>query len=88
MGAVRGISREAADIKRMRVLPELQRRGFGNQILEALEKRAADLGYARCSSTPASTRCPPQAFYLKHRYREARRDDPTQPALIHFEKDL
>ena len=41
-----------------------------------------------CSSTPASTKLPAQAFYVKHGFREVRRDDSTQPALIHFEKDL
>ena len=29
----------------MRVHPEFQRRGFGQRILEALEKRAKELGY-------------------------------------------
>ncbi len=88
MGAVRGISSEAAEIKRMRVLPDLQRRGFGHQILEALEKRAADLGYARLFLDTSENQVPAQAFYLGHGYREVRRDDSTQPALIHFEKDL
>ncbi len=88
MGAVRGISSEAGEIKRMRVFPELQRRGFGHQILEALEKRAADLGYARLFLDTSENQVPAQAFYLRHGYREVRRDGSTQPTLIHFEKDL
>ncbi len=88
MGAVRGISSEAGEIKRMRVLPEFQRRGFGHQILEALEKRAADLGYARLFLDTSENQVPAQAFYLTHGYREVRRDVSTQPALIHFEKHL
>ena len=88
MGAVRGVSSEAAEIKRMRVLQGFQRRGFGHQILEALETRAADLGYARLFLDTSEYQVPAQAFYLKHGFREVRRDDSTQPALIHFEKDL
>lgn len=72
----------------MRVLPEHQRRGFGHQILEALEARAADLGYERLFLDTSEYQVPAQAFYLNHGFREVRRDDSTQPALIHFEKSL
>ncbi len=46
MGALRRTTNEWAEIKRMRVHPDFQRRGFGQMILEALEARAVALGYA------------------------------------------
>jgi GNAT superfamily N-acetyltransferase len=47
MGALRRRSAEVAEIKRMRVHPDVQRRGYGRAILVALERRARELGYAR-----------------------------------------
>jgi GNAT superfamily N-acetyltransferase len=45
MGALRQVDQQTAELKRMRVSPELQRQGFGRQILHALETRARELGY-------------------------------------------
>jgi GNAT superfamily N-acetyltransferase len=45
MGALRPHSTERVELKRMRVLPELQRKGFGQQMYEALEQRARELGF-------------------------------------------
>jgi GNAT superfamily N-acetyltransferase len=36
-----------AEIKRMYVVPDARRRGLGQRLLEALEDRARELGYAR-----------------------------------------
>jgi ribosomal protein S18 acetylase RimI-like enzyme len=46
MGALRRVS-GGAEIKRMRVHPDWQRRGFGRRILRLLEERAIELGYRR-----------------------------------------
>src|SRR5947209_20539776 len=45
MGALRRTSPERAEIKRMRVHPEYQGRGYGQLILDELEARARALGY-------------------------------------------
>ena len=45
MGAFRRKSDTLAEIKRMRVLPEYQRRGLGQAILNQLEAKAILLGY-------------------------------------------
>src|SRR3989344_7425665 len=45
MGAFKKISDEKAEIKRIRVYPEYQRKGLGQKILNKLEKRAAKMGY-------------------------------------------
>ena len=45
MGALKQVSDDTAEVKRMRVLPEHQRKGYGRIILEKLEERARELGY-------------------------------------------
>src|SRR5947209_4379740 len=45
MGAFRKTSDERAEIKRMRVHPDFQRRGYGQTILDELEQRAKRAGY-------------------------------------------
>ncbi len=45
MGALKRTSPERAEIKRMRVHPEYQGRGYGQLILDELEARARALGY-------------------------------------------
>ena len=45
MGALRRLTDTRAEICRMRVHPELQRRGLGTRILSMLEERARELGF-------------------------------------------
>ena len=45
MGALERVSSGHARIRRMRIDPAFQRRGFGQAILAALERRAIELGY-------------------------------------------
>ncbi len=45
MGALRRTSEGRAEVKRMRVSPDCQGRGYGQAILSALDERARDLGY-------------------------------------------
>lgn len=47
MGGLRRRSAEVAEVKRMRVHPGVQRRGYGRAVLAALERRARQLGYVR-----------------------------------------
>ncbi len=47
MGALRHVNGTVAEIKRMRVHPGFQRRGFGRLVLERLEDRARELGYRK-----------------------------------------
>ena len=50
MGAFKRISREAAEIKRIRVYPAFQRRGFGQAILERAGAPGGGIGL--CHSPP------------------------------------
>lgn len=47
MGAIRKKTDDCAELKRMRVHPEHQRLGYGQQMLDALEQRARTFGYRR-----------------------------------------
>lgn len=68
MGALRFYAPGCAELKRMRVHPDHQGRGFGRAVLEALEARASELGYARVvlDTTPKQTAA--IALYRKHGY--------------------
>ncbi len=45
MGGLKRIDDQKAEIKRLRVHPDYQKQGYGQLLLDKLEKRAADLGY-------------------------------------------
>lgn len=73
MGALRKIDEEVCEIKRMRVHPEFQRRGFGQQILDSLEARAREVGYSILRLDTTAQQTPAQALYRKNGYREVER---------------
>ena len=66
MGAFRRKSDTLAEIKRMRVLPEYQRRGFGQIILNQLEEKASQLGYAELCLDTTTLQVPAQKMYQKN----------------------
>lgn len=68
MGAIKPIDATTAEIKRMRVLPEFQGRGFGQQIYEALEKRARELGYETLTLNTAERQPVARHLYEKNGY--------------------
>ena len=59
MGAFKKVSDKKAEIKRIRIHPDYQRKGFGQTILNELEKRAAKLGYKilQLDTTDKTTTC-------------------------------
>jgi GNAT superfamily N-acetyltransferase len=71
MGALMRISPERAELKRMRVRPGLQGRGYGQAMLDALHRRACDLGYSRLRLDTTVQQRAAQRLYLKNGYREA-----------------
>lgn len=88
MGALRRTAPDRAEIKRMRVDPAFQRRGFGGAILAALERRAAVLGcpFLHLDTTVIQTAA--QRFYLAHGYREVGRSVVGGFDTILYEKRL
>jgi ribosomal protein S18 acetylase RimI-like enzyme len=73
MGAVRRLDDVTAEIKRMRVSPQEQRRGHGTVMLVALEQRARELGYKRLSLDTGEQQTAARRFYERHAYREVGR---------------
>lgn len=76
-----------AELKRMRVAPEHQRRGFGRAILEALEEAAVARGFDRLVLDTAD-RQDAAPFYRAQGYRERWRDRWQEFELIRLEKTL
>lgn len=73
MGALRRTSPERGEIRRMRVLPSLQRRGFGQAMLTALEQEAMRRGYAVLHLDTTILQVAAQKLYLKNGYQEVGR---------------
>jgi len=74
MGALKRTSPERAEVKRMRVHPDYQRRGYGQLILEELEARARTLGYQTLHLDTSTLQIAAQKLYEKNGYREVGRD--------------
>lgn len=88
MGALERMSPVRARVTRMRVHPDYQRRGFGQAMLSALEKRAAELGCARLYLDTTVRQVAAQRLYDKNGYREARRGEMLGFECIFYEKPV
>jgi ribosomal protein S18 acetylase RimI-like enzyme len=88
MGALRRVNATTALVKRMRVLPAFQRRGWGQMILTALEQRAVELGYRTLELDTTEQQIAAIAFYRKNRYVETGRRPFGQFIEILFRKEL
>ncbi len=86
MGALKRTEEGRAEIKRMRVAPDFQGRGFGKEMLAALEKRAAELGYATLHLDTAVQQKVARNLYAANGYREARRGMMGGFECIFYEK--
>ena len=88
MGAFRRKSDTLAEIKRMRVLPECQRRGFGQIILNQLETKAIQLGYTELCLDTTTLQIAAQKFYGKNGFIEVRRGLMPPFEVIYYHKSL
>jgi GNAT superfamily N-acetyltransferase len=73
MGAIKRVSPDVAEVRRMRVRPGLQGRGYGQAMLDALHRRAAGLGYTALLLDTTVQRGVARRLYLKNGYREVGR---------------
>jgi ribosomal protein S18 acetylase RimI-like enzyme len=88
MGALRHVTDSVAELKRMRVHPGFQRRGFGRLILAALEDRARELGYTKLTLDTGVVLTAAQRLYEGAGYREVGRGQIAAVDVIYFEKRL
>lgn len=88
MGAVRKTEADRAELKRMRVAPKLQGRGFGQRILRALEERAVVLGYMSLHLDTTVQQIAARRMYEKNGYRETGRGEIGPFECVFFEKEF
>ena len=88
IGGLRRAGPGKAEIKRMRVAPHFQRRGFGRRILERLEQRARELGYEMLGLDTTVGQTAAQALYRAYGYREIGRTRFGRFDVILFEKRI
>jgi ribosomal protein S18 acetylase RimI-like enzyme len=88
MGALKPSSETRAEIKRMRVHPDHQRQGYGQQVLTYLEQRARELQYRTLHLETTNRQPAAQGLYRKQGYREVARKPWRGMELIGYEKDL
>ncbi len=74
MGGLRKMTDEIVEVRRMRVEPVCQRKGYGQIILNALEKKARELGYKIIQLNTSLKQVSAQKFYEKNGYKEIRRE--------------
>ena len=88
MGALMRISPERAELKRMRVRPELQGRGYGQAMLDALHRRASELGYSTLRLDTTVQQRAAQHLYLKNGYSEVERGIVGPFDCIFYEREI
>lgn len=88
MGALVPTGADAAEVRRMRVHPAHQRRGFGSLILAELERRARVRGLLRLHLDTTLEQVAAQGFYAHHGYRETRRGALGRFEAIFYAKQL
>lgn len=88
MGALNRSSSDRAEIKRMRVHPDSQRRGFGRAVLRRLEARAVELGYTALHLDTSLLQVAAQSFYVQNGYAETGRSKFGTFDIILYEKRL
>jgi len=70
MGAIQRTDAARAQVRRMRVHPEFQQRGYGTEILKTLEAEARRLGYQFLHLDTAVVQTSAQKFYEKHGFQK------------------
>ncbi|MFC0865302.1 GNAT family N-acetyltransferase [Sphaerimonospora cavernae] len=88
MGGLRRIDDETAEMCRLRVHPDHQRRGYGSQMAEALENRARRLGYSVLRGDTTLRQVAAVELYRKSGWRELHREIRGDTVVVYGEKQL
>lgn len=87
-GALKPLSRDVVEIKRMYVVPEARSRGHARRLLEALEAAAREDGWARVRLDTGPSQPHARALYESAGYREIADYNGNPYAAYWAEKDL
>jgi len=81
---------DAVVLRRMRVDPAHQRRGYGTRILNGLEARARKHGFERAELDTTPVQDAAVAFYERHGYERVGREyhEATDTTTLFYEKEL
>jgi ribosomal protein S18 acetylase RimI-like enzyme len=82
------LSSDEVEIKRMRVHPSHQRKGFGEVLLSALEKGPAERGFRWVYLETTTLQQPALALYAKYGYRETGRGEKLGYTIVCLRKGL
>lgn len=93
MGGFKRLSDTAAEVKRMRVSPELQGQGIGPRLLERLEDRMRETGVKKSVVSTLSVQEAALKLYVRAGYIETGREVLTEGpekgfTVVRFNKDL
>ena len=88
MGGLQNTSPGRAEVKRMRVASEYRGQGFGQEILDALHCRAAELGYTTLHLDTGINHEAARNLYETNGYRKTRRGTVGPVECIFYEKSI
>ncbi|MEV3982201.1 GNAT family N-acetyltransferase [Nonomuraea sp. NPDC049758] len=88
MGGLKPVDRETAEVCRLRVHPEFQRRGYGGVMLSALEDRALELGFSSLRGDTTLNQGAALALYARQGWRELSRCQVGDLVVVYGEKRL
>ncbi|HEX4815591.1 MAG TPA: GNAT family N-acetyltransferase [Nonomuraea sp.] len=88
MGGLKPVDSTTAEVCRLRVHPEFQRRGFGAAMLRALERRAVELGFSRVRGDTTLNQEAALALYERQGWRERSRERVGDLTVVYGEKRL
>lgn len=86
IGALKKISKDLAEIKRMRVDPLFQGHGFGQEILTRLEARAKELSFNCLELDTGVVQEVARKFYEKNGFKEFKRGEQGGIPCIYYRK--
>jgi len=88
MGAIRQVSNQRGEIKRIRVRRDCQQGGYGQMILSKLMEIAAKLGYTELCLDTVANNTPAQRLFEKNGFRETHHQKVGYYDIVFYERKI